>query len=155
MDIVELEKKLEPLFEESDFEIVDIKIHRAKSLTIQIFIDKLSGSVTIKDCEVWSDKIGSYIDMNSIIEGSYILEVSSPGIDRIIKKPKDFIRFKGKEVKILLKKPYDGTRVYYSKIVDFKDNIVYFEDGLKFNLDEINEVRLNPDDNEILKKIKE
>ncbi|MEF3280243.1 MAG: ribosome maturation factor RimP [Elusimicrobiota bacterium] len=153
MNSFEIEEKLLPLFEGSGFEIIDIKIHRARSLVIQIFIDKEQGNVGIDDCEKWSEKIGSFIDINSLIDTPYILEVSSPGIDRLIKKPKDFERFKGRDVKIILKQPIDGTRTYYSKIVDFKDNIVYFEDGLKFNLNDINEVRLNPDDNEIFKKI--
>ncbi|MGC8867454.1 MAG: ribosome maturation factor RimP [Elusimicrobiales bacterium] len=152
MNLGELEKKLIPLFENSGFEIVDLRILRGKDITLQIFIDKENGSVTIKDCEEWSDKIGSFIDMNSIIDGSYILEVSSPGIDRIIKKPKDFERFKGKEVKILLKKPFEGTRVYYSRIVGFKDGKAIFE-NLEFNMNDIEEIRLNPDDSEIFKDL--
>lgn len=153
MDAYELEKKLSIIFENTDFEIVDLKIIRGKKMIVQVFIDKNKGAVNLRDCENWSDKIGAYIDMNSLIESSYVLEVSSPGVDRIIKKEKDFIRFKGKDVKITLKKPYEGTRVYYSKIVDFKDNIVYFEDGLKFDINEIEEVRLKPDDKELLKGI--
>jgi len=151
----ELEKKLEPLFEDSGFEIVDIKIHRGKSVTYQIFIDKDKGSVTIKDCEVWSDKIGSFIDMNSLINGSYILEISSPGIDRIIKKPKDFEKFKGKEVKIILKKPIDGTRIYYSRIAGYKDGVAFFDDNLSFNMNDIDEIRLHVSDDEILKGLDE
>lgn len=145
MNSVELEKQLLPIFENSGFEIVDIKIHRAKDLVVQIFIDKENGNVSIKDCEDWSMKIGSFIDMNAIINGSYILEVSSPGIDRVIKKPSDFERFKGKDVKITLKKPINGTRVYYSKIVGFKDNVAYFE-NLKFSMNDILEIRINPPD---------
>jgi ribosome maturation factor RimP len=133
MNAEELEKKLEVLFENSGFEIVDIKIHRGKSTTYQIFIDKENGRVTIKDCEVWSDKIGSFIDMNSLINGSYILEVSSPGIDRIIKKPKDF------------------ERIYYSKILGYKDGVAIFEDNLSFKMEDIDEIRLHIPDDEILK----
>lgn len=154
MDAKELELKLEPLFENSNYEIVDVRIFRGKKLVVQIFIDKKNGSVTLDDCEKWSEKVGSFIDMNSLIESSYILEISSPGVDRIIKKPADFIRFKGYDVKIKLKRPVDGTKIYYSKIVDFKDNTVFFEDNLSFNMDDIEEVRLNPDDKDLLKKIK-
>lgn len=154
MKAEDIEKRLEELFENSGFEIVDVKILRGKGLTLQIFIDKDNGGVTLKDCEEWSDKIGSFIDMNSIIDGEYVLEVSSPGIDRIIKKPKDFERFKGKDVKITLKKPFDGTRIYYSRIVGFKDGKAIF-DGFEFSMDDIEEVRLNPSDDEILKDLKE
>lgn len=154
MNAEELEKKLETIFEDSGFEIVDVKILRGKGLIIQVFIDKEKGNVTLKDCEDWSSKIGSFIDMNSIIDGSYILEVSSPGIDRVIKKPKDFERFKGRDVKIVLKKPYDGTRIYYSKISGYKDGKAIFE-GLEFFMDDIEEIRLNPSDDEILKGLKD
>lgn len=153
MKAYEIEKKLEELFENTGFDIVDVKILRGKNLTLQVFIDKEKGAVTLKDCEEWSDKIGSFIDMNSIIEGSYILEVSSPGIDRIIKKPKDFERFKGKDVKITLKRPINGTRIYYSKIVGFKDGKAVFND-IEFSMDDIEEIRLNPTDDEILKDLK-
>lgn len=148
----EFEKIIEPLFEGTEFEIVDVKFLRGKNITVQIFIDKLNGPVSIKDCEIWSDKIGSFIDMNSVINSSYVLEVSSPGIDRIIKKPKDFERFKGKEVKITLKKPFEGTRVYYSTIVGFKDGRALFKD-LEFSMDDIEEIRLNPDIDRLLKDI--
>jgi ribosome maturation factor RimP len=153
MKAEELEKKLEVLFENSGFEIVDIRICSGRSPVYQVFIDKENGKVTIKDCEIWSDKIGSFIDMNSLITGPYILEVSSPGIDRIIKKPKDFERFKGREVKIVLKKPFDGTRIYYSKIVGYINNTAIFENDLKFSMDDIDEIRLNVSDDEILKEL--
>lgn len=153
MKAEEIEKKLEPLFENTGFEIVDLKIIRGKGFTVQVFIDKDSGNITLKDCEVWSDKIGAFIDMNMIIEGSYTLEVSSPGVDRIIKKPKDFERFKGKDAKIILKKPHDGARVYYAKILGFNEGKALFE-GLEFKMDDIEEVRLNPSDDDILKDLK-
>jgi len=118
---------------------------------LQIFIDKENGEVNLADCETWTDKIGSYIDMNNIISGGYIIEVSSPGVDRVLKKEKDFLKFKGKEVKIMLKVPFDGSRVYYAKIEGFENGSPIFSDGLKFTMDQIQEVRLNPDYNELLK----
>jgi len=146
MDSNAFEGRIESLFTNTDFEIVDVKISRASGkLLIQVFIDKHNGSVNMKDCEVWSDKIGSYVDMNNIIDGAYLLEISSPGVDRIIKKEKDFKRFAGQKVKIVLKKPVEGTKVYYSKIVGYEKDFAIFEDGLKFNIDDIYEVRLNPD----------
>ncbi|MCX7905511.1 MAG: ribosome maturation factor RimP [Elusimicrobiales bacterium] len=153
MKVEEIEKKLELLFENTDYEIVDVKIIRGKNLILQVFIDRNNGKITLKDCEIWSEKIGAFIDMNSVIAGAYTLEVSSPGVDRIIKKPKDFEKFKGKDVKIVLKKPVEGIRIYYSKIVGFKDNRAIFE-NLEFSMDDIEEIRLNPSDDEILKDLK-
>lgn len=152
MNAEEFEKKLVPLTENTGFEIADIKIagHSGK-LLLQVFIDKNEGNVTLSDCEQWTDKIGSYIDMNGIISGGYVLEVSSPGVDRVLKKEKDFIRFKGAEVKITLKKPLNGSRVYYGKIEGFENSQASFSGGLKFSLDELQEVRLNPDYDQLLK----
>lgn len=149
-----LEEKIQPLFENSGFEIVDIKISGGNKFTIQIFIDKENGNVTLKDCEVWSDKVGAFIDMNEIITQAYILEVSSPGVDRIIKKEKDFKRFIGKEVKILLKRPLNGSKVYYSRIKGYENNRPIFEDGLDFEPEIIEEVRLNPNYEDLFKNIK-
>ncbi len=152
MNASEFEEKLSPLTDNTGFEIVDIKVagHGGKVL-LQIFIDKNDGNVTLSDCETWTDKIGSYIDMNGLISGGYVLEVSSPGVDRIIKKEKDFIRFKGCEVKITLKKPMDGSRVYYGKIENMENSEVSFSGGLKFRMEDLQEVRLNPDYNQLLK----
>jgi len=147
----DFEKKIEPLFRDTDFEIVDVKIGTGHNkVVVQVFIDKINAPVNLKDCEIWSDKIGSYIDMNNIIEGAYLLEISSPGVDRIIKKEKDFKRFAGHNVKIVLKKPFEGTRIYYSKIIGYENDIVLFEDGLKFNVSDIEEVRLNPNYEDLL-----
>lgn len=152
MNASEFEEKLSHLMNNTCFEIVDIKVsgHGGKIL-LQIFIDKNNGNVTLSDCQEWTDKIGSYIDMNNLISGGYILEVSSPGVDRVIKKEKDFIRFKGYEVKIILKKPLDGSRVYFGKIEGFDNSEVSFSGGLRFKMEDLQEVRLNPDYNQLLK----
>lgn len=152
MNAEEFEKKLAPLTENTGFEIADIKVagHSGK-LLLQIFIDKEEGSVTLSDCEAWTDKIGSYIDMNGIISGGYVLEVSSPGVDRIIKKEKDFLKFKGMEAKITLKKPFNGSRVYYGKIEGFENGEALFSEGLRFKKEDLQEVRLNPDYEQLLK----
>ena len=113
MDTKTIEDKIAHLFDNSGFDIVDIRISAYHNkISLQVFIDKENGDITLADCERWSDIIGSYIDMNSIIDASYNLEVSSPGIDRIIKKEKDFKRFVGRDVKIVLKSPFNGSRVY-------------------------------------------
>ncbi len=112
----------------------------------------LPGRVTLDDCEKMSEKIGAFIDMNNIIEGAYILEVSSPGFDRIIKKEKDFCKFKGSPVKVILKKPLDGARTYYGTLDGFDSGTVILSDNLRFNLSDIEEVRLNPDFENIFKK---
>lgn len=153
MDKEKLEKETEPLLTENGFELVDLRVLRqgAKPL-LQFFVDRENGGVTLDDCGRMSEKIGAYLDVNDVIPGGYILEISSPGLDRLLRKEKDFLRFKGAGAKIKLKKPVNNARVYYGEIAGFEDGAVLLSGGLKFGLGDIEEARLNPGDEEILKK---
>ncbi|MEA3306455.1 MAG: ribosome maturation factor, partial [Elusimicrobiota bacterium] len=84
--------------------------------------------------------------MSDLVGDSYILEISSPGLDRVIKKEKDFIRFAGKKVKVKLKNPYNGSRVYREELKGFEDGRVILANELKFKMEDISEVRLEPGD---------
>ena len=163
---------------DSGFEITDFKEarHNGKPL-LQFFVDRVvgavtpppgqaaeaalsakpaaggrpGGGVTLDDCEFLTEKIGAYLDMNNIIEGGYIIEVSSPGIDRVLRREKDFKKFSGSKVKVKLKKPLDKARVYYGTLAGFENGLVLLSDNLKFSLEDIEEARLNPDDEDIFK----
>lgn len=148
-----LEKETEPLLAENGFELVDLKVTKTGGkLLLQFFIDRYEGGVTLEDCGAVSDKLGSYLDMNNVLAGGYILEISSPGIDRVLKKEKDFIKFKGSKVRVKLKKPLNNARVYYGELLGFSDGAVLLSGGLSFAPGEIEEARLNPSDEDILKK---
>jgi len=156
MDSDKLEKALAPMLAESGFEITDIRQmrHNGKPL-LQFFVDRSAGGgVTLDDCAGLTEKIGAHMDMNSLIEGGYIIEVSSPGIDRVLRKEKDFIRFSGSKAKIRLKKPLDKCRVYYGELAGVENGQLVVSGGLKFNLEDLDEVRLNPDDDDIFNKAK-
>ncbi|MBU2572565.1 MAG: ribosome maturation factor RimP [Elusimicrobia bacterium] len=112
-------------------------------------VGQAGGGVTLDDCGRMSEKLGAYIDVNDIITGGYILEISSPGIDRVLRNEKDFLRFKGSKAKIRLKKPVNNARVYYGEIVGLENGEVLLSDNLKFNLNDIEEARLHPGDDEV------
>ncbi len=149
-----LEKDSGPLLAESGFELVDLKVSRqGHKLLIQFFIDRPAGGLTLDDCSLMSEKIGAYIDMNDVLEGApYILEISSPGVDRVLRKEADFVKFKGSKVKVRLKKPFNNSRVYYGELLGFESGSVLLSGGLKFDLPDIEEARLNPCDEDILGK---
>ncbi len=148
-----IEKETEPLLTEQGFELVDLKVTKmGGKLLLQFFIDRVGGGVTLEDCGLMSEKLGSYIEMNNVLEGGYILEISSPGVDRVLRKEKDFLKFKGSKVKIKLKKPLNNARVYYGELLGFESGTVFLSGDLKFNLNDIEEARLNPGDDDILKK---
>ena len=68
---------------------------------LRVFVDKVGG-IDLDDCQMLSEKLGEILDKDPIIENAYILEVSSPGIDRVLKKDKDFLREVGKKVDVTL-----------------------------------------------------
>ncbi len=104
----EYEKKAEelilPVINDNNFELVDIEyVKEGNNHILRAYIDK-EGGITIDDCELVNRAMSDILDKNDFIEDSYILEVSSPGLGRQLKKPRDFVRSIGKDVDIKLYK---------------------------------------------------
>ena len=96
------EKLLMPIMEANGFELVDVEyVKEAGNWYLRAYIDK-PGGITVDDCEVVNRELGDLLDRDDFIDDSYILEVSSPGLGRPLKKERDFIRSKGEEVEIRL-----------------------------------------------------
>ncbi len=147
MDKIRIEKEIEALLDSENCELVDFRVLSQKGKPLLVFyIDRKEGGITLDECGQWSEKIGAYIDLNQPIQAGYVLEVSSPGVDRILKKEKDFKRFSGRSVKIKLTSPINGTRVYYGILSGFVNGEVILDNGTSFNLANIDEVRLDPKD---------
>lgn len=104
------EKLLEPLIAENNFELVDVEyVKEAGTWYLRAYIDK-EGGITIDDCELISRALSELLDKEDFIQDSYILEVSSPGLGRQLKKDKDFKRSIGEEVEVKLYKPLQLER---------------------------------------------
>ncbi len=89
-----------PILEDLALELVDIEFQReGRDWFLRIFIDK-PGGVTLDDCAEVSRQLGTVLDVEEVVETSYRLEVSSPGLDRPLKTARDFDRFKGNQVKV-------------------------------------------------------
>ena len=94
------EEILTPILQELDFELVDVEYVKEGSLWyLRAYIDK-PGGIEVDNCADVSRKLSEILDADDFIEGSYILEVSSPGLGRPLKKEKDYLRSLGKEVEI-------------------------------------------------------
>ena len=94
------EKLLEPILEANHFELVDVEyVKEGGSWYLRAYIDK-PGGITVDDCEIVNRALGDLLDEHDFIEESYILEVSSPGLGRPLKKERDFARSVGEEVEI-------------------------------------------------------
>ena len=112
----EYEAKVEafllPVMEENGFELVDVEyVKEAGTWYLRAYIDK-PGGFTVDDCEMVSRKLGDWLDKEDFIDESYILEVSSPGLGRPLKKEKDFKRSLGEQVEIRLYKAVDRQKEF-------------------------------------------
>ena len=129
-------------------ELVDVHIGRdGHRPLIALFVDKPQG-ISLDDCAYLSERIGSLFDTSGLeeFERPYTLEVSSPGLDRVVKKPEDFRRFAGKPAVIALKKSRDGRHRFHGTLKGFEDGRVVLEvEGRReeFMPEEIAEARLD------------
>jgi len=139
------EKLLQPLMERLKLELVDVEyVKEGSDYFLRAYIDK-EGGVTIDDCEAVSRPLSDMLDEEDFIPDAYILEVSSPGLGRQLKKEKDFIRSIGKEVDVKLYKAVEKRKEFSGILIaNDSDYILIEEDGkeLKFLKKDISLVRL-------------
>jgi ribosome maturation factor RimP len=93
---------------------------------LRIFIDK-EGGVTHSDCETVSHQVGALLDGEDLIADQYMLEVSSPGVDRPLYKRADYQRFAGSKVKLKTQQPINGQRNFRGRLLGIEDDTVKLE----------------------------
>ena len=140
------ESILQPIMEANNFELVDVEyVKEAGTWYLRAYIDK-EGGIAIDDCELVSRALSEKLDELDFIEDSYILEVSSPGLGRPLKKDKDFNRNLGNEVEVRLYKAINKQKEFAGILTAFdKDTVtIEQEDGeeIIFNRQEIALIRL-------------
>ncbi len=145
-----IEQIISPVLEEEFIELVDVACRLERGRWVMgIFIDKPDG-VNIDDCAAVSRKIGDLIDIEDIVTQRYVLEVSSPGLDRVLKKEKDFLKFSGRKIKLKTHQAQNGRRNFKGKIVRCEQGIVELEDEegrvFCFPLTDIEKARLEIED---------
>lgn len=119
-----IEELVLPITNENNIEIVDVEyVKEAGEYYLRIFIDK-DGGVSLNDCEVVSRAINPILDEKDPIKENYFLEVSSPGLDRPLKKEKDFVRYAGRDVEVKLYKPINGLKHFEAELVELAENKV-------------------------------
>ena len=118
---------LEPILADMEFELVDVEyVKEAGTWYLRSYIDK-PGGITVDDCEAVSRQFSDRLDQEDFIEDSYIMEVSSPGLDRPLKKDKDFERNLGREVEIRTYRPIEKEKEFYGILCAYDDNSVTIE----------------------------
>lgn len=101
---------IEPILSEQGFRLVRVHVSGRNGVTVQIMAERPDGTITIADCATISRGISPVLDAYESIQGSYHLEVSSPGIDRPLVRASDFVSWSGHEARIELKQLYEGRR---------------------------------------------
>jgi len=133
-----------PILDELGYELVDVEYKKEGAhWYLRIYIDK-PGGVTIDDCQEASDRINTALDEAVTVTYDF-LEISSPGLDRPLKKDKDFIRYMGRKVDVKLYKAIKGTKNYTGELVGLVDgNIHVTVDGelMEFKREEVAIIRL-------------
>ena len=111
-----------------NIEVVEVQFLGAgRSRLLRIFIDKPEG-ITHGDCEFISQQVGAILDVEDIVPGgSYTLEVSSPGLERRLIKPRDFERFAGQKARIVLREPVENQRHWSGTLIGYADGQVTIE----------------------------
>lgn len=118
-----VEKLISPIIEEIGYELYDVEYAKeGKNYFLRIFIDKENG-IDLNDCEKVNDAINEKLDEANYIKEQYFLEVSSPGIERVLRKEKHLKDNIGNEVCVkLFKKDGNGNKEYYGILKDFDEN---------------------------------
>lgn len=141
-------KEVEQIIDGTVLELVDVEYVREKNWYLRVFIDK-EGGVDLEDCQGVSEKLSKVLDEKDPIQDNYLLEVSSPGLDRILKKDKDFIRYAGRTVDIHFFKPYKGSKDMVADLVGKNEDgtLTVCVDGTKdvLTMKDISQVRLHID----------
>ena len=140
----QVESLMAEILSDTDFELVDVEYVKERDWYLRVFVDK-AGGIDLDDCQNLSEQLSERLDELGIISGAYILEVSSPGIDRILKKDKDFLREVGKVVDVTLYAPLDGKKLFVGELEGRDENFLRLKDLAPLPREKVAQVRLHID----------
>ena len=113
-----------PIVEKYGFELVDVEyVKEGRNFYLRAYVDK-PGGITVEDCETVSREFSDKLDEADFIDEAYIMEVSSPGLGRPLKKEKDFKRSMGEEVEIRTYRPINREKEFYGVLTAYDENSV-------------------------------
>tara|TARA_B100000315_G_scaffold190065_1_gene180042 strand:- start:1331 stop:1840 length:510 start_codon:yes stop_codon:yes gene_type:complete len=122
-----IQSLIRPIVEAEKMELVDVEYKVGPNGVLRIFIDK-TGGVNVSDCANISTQVGAFLEIENIIENNYVLEVSSPGLDRPLKNKADYDRNKGKLIKVSLYAPLEGKKTFTGQIISTDDQKVILKE---------------------------
>jgi ribosome maturation factor RimP len=110
----------------SKLELVDVEYVKEREWYLRVFIDKESG-IEIDDCQWLSEQIEAKLDESDLIKDHYYLEVSSPGLDRPLKKERDFVRHAGDKIEVKTYEPINGEKIVIGTLIGLVDDNVQMD----------------------------
>ena len=120
---------LEPPLDALGYELVDLDVRVGRRGLLRVFIDKENG-VNLADCEFVSGQLSAFLDVEDPLPGRYVLEVSSPGLDRPLRTLEHFRRFRDRRAKVRLREPRENRRMLNGRLLGIRDeSIVMDVDG--------------------------
>ena len=133
--VEDVEKCFEEMFGNTDLELVEVEYRReASGWVLRVYIDK-EGGVLLDDCSMTSNQLGDIIEVKDIIPGAYSLEVTSPGLNRPLKKEEDFIGLIGETIKLKTRTLLNKRKNFKGVLKEFKDGMLKIDsDGKEFNI---------------------
>jgi ribosome maturation factor RimP len=136
----------EGLLSDYGMEVVDVDLRfEGGRRVLRVFIDK-EGGVTLADCARISRELGDLIEAEDMIDGHYVLEISSPGLNRPLKKERDFVRSIGKMVKLRMVRPINNRRNFIGRLQNVNQGTISLlvdQDNLvELPLKEVDKARL-------------
>lgn len=138
---------VESIIESTELELVDVEYVHEREWYLRVFLDK-EGGIDLDDCQMVSEQLSQVLDEKDPIKENYLLEVSSPGLDRVLKKDKDFVRYHGRDVDIQLFKPIDGKKQYTGALQGFSEEAITIqvqEETISIERATIAQIRLHLD----------
>ncbi|SES68430.1 ribosome maturation factor RimP [Natronincola peptidivorans] len=118
------EELITPILQNEGFELVDIEFKKeGPHRYLRVYIDK-PGGITLDDCQKTSEQLSDKLDEVDPIEENYFLEISSPGLDRPLKKASDFDKFKGEIVEVKLYEPINNSKVFEGELLGLYENVI-------------------------------
>ena len=140
-------EEVEKIIAGTALELVDVEYVRERNWYLRVFIDK-QGGVDLEDCQAVSEKLSKILDEKDPISDNYLLEVSSPGLDRVLKKETDFIRYQGRDGDIHFFKPHNGTKLLTAVLKGREGDVLtvsHDETEETLDMKDISQIRLHID----------
>ncbi len=125
----QLTDRFRTLLEEEAFDLWDLEIGAQSGRTVvRVFLDR-QPAVTLEECAAWSRRLSRYLEEENVMKGAYIIEVGSPGIERSLNRPEQYLRYVGHQVVVRLHDVRDGRRKFKGELRAVGDTSIVMEDA--------------------------